>query len=540
MPDLFHTLQGHDLGFLRIIAEAWGIELNAPDTYSALPRLTSAMLDADLAAQIVAALPDGAAAALHALLEHEGRLLWAAFSRRFGDVRTFGAARRDREHPQRNPISPAEVLWYRGLIGTAFLDFPSEPQEHAYIPEDLLELLGPLPSKEPAPLGRPASPGETRHALPVSDHILDDACTFLAARRTGRLYENEKAGFLQAVLTAAGLLHPDGGVYPEPTRQFLETPRGKALAGLVTAWQNSDMVNELLLTPGLVFEGDWRNAPRHTRQAIIGFITRLPKGVWWNITTFITAIREQHTDFQRPAGNYDSWFIRKRGSDAFLRGLSSWGEVEGALLRYFLTGPSVWLGITELACEEKDSAPLAFRLSPWADFLLAGKAPALLQERGTVEILPSHRLKLSTLTPRALRYQIARFCEWEKESGEFYFYRITPGSLEQAQQQGLLAAHLVKLLQRASARPLPPALLQAVERWGKFGSQVGLQPAVLLRVASPDILEALRKTKASHALLETLNPTTALLRPGSEETVRKALAELGYLSDSSLIIGKRV
>lgn len=547
MPDLFHTLQGHDLGFLKIVAETWGIELNAPDAHTALPRLVSEMLDAALAEQIVAGLPDQAAVALEALLDHEGRIPWAMFTRQFGEVRIFGTARRDREKPEKNPISPAEILWYRGLIGKAFLNFPPEPQEFAYIPDDLLEFLGTLRPQEVEPLGRAASPGEIRWNVPATDQILDDCCTLLAALRTGKEtllaadpVWKAKLPFLLTLIKTAGLVGQDGTLQPESIRGFLETSRGQALAALVTQWLNSSALNELLLVPDLVFEGEWQNNPLHTRQIILEFVNSLPKEIWWNLPAFIAAIRKQYSDFQRPAGDYDSWFIRKRDSDLFLRGISSWDEVDGALLRYMITGPLHWLGLVDLASDEQATPPLAFRASSWASLLLSGQAPVLPQESDTIEITLDRRFKVSRLTSRAVRYQIARFCEWEEETGSFYFYRITAASLEKAQKQGLLTAHLIKLLHRVSSRPIPPALIQAIERWDRFGVEAGLQQVILLRFSSPEILEALRKTRAGRALLETLNPTTVILRPGSEEIVRKELEELGYLSDSRLSPGKRV
>ncbi len=48
MPDLEHTLQGHDLAFLKMVAEAWGLELSAPDAQSALPQLVEALHDPTL------------------------------------------------------------------------------------------------------------------------------------------------------------------------------------------------------------------------------------------------------------------------------------------------------------------------------------------------------------------------------------------------------------------------------------------------------------------------------------------------------------
>ncbi|TLN15217.1 hypothetical protein FDZ74_08625, partial [bacterium] len=109
---MLHTFQGHDLGFLKMVAGGWGIELNAPDAYTAMPQLAQALLDRVLIKDQLETLPTGARAALDELLEHEGRLSWAIFTRRYGEVRVMGAARRDRERPDLKPASPAEVLWY--------------------------------------------------------------------------------------------------------------------------------------------------------------------------------------------------------------------------------------------------------------------------------------------------------------------------------------------------------------------------------------------------------------------------------------------
>ncbi len=71
--------------------------------------------------------------ALQVLLENEGRMPWATFCRQYGEVRAMGPGRRDRERPDLNPTSVTELLWYRGLIGKAFLNLPPEPQEYAYL-----------------------------------------------------------------------------------------------------------------------------------------------------------------------------------------------------------------------------------------------------------------------------------------------------------------------------------------------------------------------------------------------------------------------
>ncbi len=111
------------------------------------------------------------------------------------------------------------------------------------------------------------------------------------------------------------------------------------------------------------------------------------------------------------------------------------------------------------------------------------------------------RVSAVGLVPRGVRYQVARFCEWEKETPDEYQYRITPASLTRARQQGLTVGQLLALLNR-HAKVIPPSLLKALERWDKHGSEARLEKMVVLRVASPEVLQALRKSRASRFLGE--------------------------------------
>ncbi len=77
-----------------------------------------------------------------------------------------------------------------------------------------------------------------------------------------------------------------------------------------------------------------------------------------------------------------SWFIRRISDEQYLRGFESWDEVDGALIRYLITGPLHWLGLVELAAPSPDSSPQSFRWSTWADALLNGKPP-VIKEPGT-------------------------------------------------------------------------------------------------------------------------------------------------------------
>jgi hypothetical protein len=541
MPDLNESLQGRDLGHLRIVAEFWGIELDVPDARSGLPVLVKVMLDPHVAAEIVNDLPGEVRAALQDLAQGDGRMPWALFTRRYGEVREMGAGRRDREQPYLDPVSAAEMLWYYGLIARAFFDTPEGVEEFVYIPEDLLTCLPRANNQNPAVLGRAAYAAECAFKMPVSDRLLDHACTLLAALRSGQPAPDEyvfptpacvlSAAALQLMLVSVGILDETMQPIPEAARSFLEAGRGEALAVLTKAWLKSDSFNELRLLPGLNPEGNWKNDPLHTRQVVLNFISSLPKEQWWNLESLVAAVREQQPDFQRRGGDYDTWFIRSLDTGEFLRGFEHWDEVEGALLRFFIAGPLYWLGIVELASAQEDGRVTAFRHSALAEALLSGETPSgLPNEEAKLIIRSDAHLYVPRLVPRAIRYQVARFCEWDRETTDGYDYHLTPASLTRAKQQGLGVQHLLSLL-RKSGEAIPPSLVKALERWEAHGSAARLETVSVLRFNSPEVLQALRSSRAARFLGDPLGPASITVKSGAEQKVLAILAELGFLGE---------
>ncbi len=542
MPTLYQSLYGHDLAHLQIIADLWGVALRAPDQRQGSRQLVDLLLDAPLLHEIVESLPAQANAALTALQHADGRLPWTQFIRQYGEVRQIGAARRDREKPHRNPTSTSEILWYRALLARASYDDADGPQEFAYIPDDLLTLLPPPPveTAAPAPLSRPATPAERAKRTPASSAILDHACTLLAARRVN-LPDDEltkltkkwpyPVATLQTLLQTAGLVNEDHKPKTQAARAFLEAPRPQALLQLFSAWCNSPSHNDLHLIPQLIIEGTWKNAPLQTRQVVLALLAQLDADHWWSLPALISTVQEHHPDFQRSGSEYDSWYIKERDSKAYLRGFAHWTAVEGRLLTYLVTGPLHWLGLIELGAPDEDAPPVAFRFSRWAQQLLAGKAPERLAAEDQ-PVYPDSRLRLlvPSLAPRAVRYQIARFCQWDGMKKDNYSYRVTPAALTRAQAQGLEIRHLLTLLKRHSETRLPPNLTQALERWAAHGSQARFQQSTVLRVERPEIIQALRDSRAARFLGDPLGPTAIIVKGDAWQNVMDALAEMGYLS----------
>lgn len=538
MPDLTHSLRAQDIGFLKIVASFWGVDIDAPDTKTALPTLVHELIDPALVEEIVNALEEDVRQVLDELILHSGRMAWSRFTQTFGELQEMGPGKRDREKPYLDPQSPTEALWYLGLIGRDFLRSGGDLQECAYIPDDLLQLMPPVFAAEPKPPGRAASPGESADILPANDRILDHTCTLLAAlrledpRRSPAVAKwQPPADIVHALLAAMKLINASDQPVPEAARTFLEMPRGKALAWLVAGWLKSPLFNELRLMPGIICDGAWHNDPVLARERVMALLSEVPENAWWNLESFIEAVYETEPDFQRPAGDFDTWLIRDKKSDESLAGITHWKSVDGALVRYLITGPMHWLGMIDLASPDEDGAPKAFRFSSWATRLLLGKPiEDISVEDHPINVSSDGSITATRLSSRMARYQISRFCLWESETDEEYKYQLSPTSLRKGASQGLKVAHLEALLNKYGEAP-PPSLVEALHRWEKNGRQVRIHPGVILRVENPKILQSLRDSQAGRFLGDSLGPASALIHKDAVEKVAAALARLGYLSD---------
>lgn len=557
MPALEKTLPTEDLAYLQIVASLWGVELNSTDPLLAAAELASGLCDAELLEEVISTLPEQAQTALGALADEAGRLPWETFTRRFGELREVGPGKRDREKPHLRPISTTEILWYRALVARAFFETGRGPQEFAFIPDDLLEALGfigfrseaePLPKDAPAaeaarppaalpddkPLGRPATPAEKSIPQAASDGILEEITTLLAALRTGRPIPalGLHRPFLLGLLAASHLIscaNPENEsaaeawtVSPVELKRFFESSRAEALSLLTEAWRDSREIDELRQMPGLVCEGGWRNDAFATRHFLLDGLALLPKGQWWSLAALIRDLKAAAPDFQRQAGEYDTWFIKRQSDGLYLRGFEHWEDVEGGLLRYIVSILH-WLGLADLALAQEDGPVSAFRLREKAE---------IREENAKIGITSNGRISVPRLTARSVRYQVARFCEWEEAKSEAeYRYRVTPASLKTALDQGLKAGQLLSLLAKNASGPIPPAFVKALQRWEVNGTEARVDRMVVLRVSRPEVMSELKNAKAGRFLSELLGPTAAVIKPGAESKILEALAEMGLLAE---------
>jgi hypothetical protein len=144
------------------------------------------------------------------------------------------------------------------------------------------------------------------------------------------------------------------------------------------------------------------------------------------------------------------------------------------------------------------------------------------------------RITISRYFSRAVRYQLARFCEWDQEKDDEYIYHVSAQSLKHAAEQGLKAEQLLALLVKYTNGNVPPALVKALKQWEAHGTEARVEKLLVLRVNRPEIMEEMRKSKAGKFLGEVLSPTAVIVKSGAESKVLSALAELGLLAEVNI------
>lgn len=150
MTSLKTLLEAHSWRMLRAIAYAHGRTFDAQLSKEDALRHTTAWLEAALSSKnTLGQLPPQAHLALRTLHLAAGSLPRHLFEARFGPIREYRPWRAESpQAPWRDPVSPAETLYYLGLV---FIR-PGAAGEVIVIPDELRELLPPLAPEAPPPV----------------------------------------------------------------------------------------------------------------------------------------------------------------------------------------------------------------------------------------------------------------------------------------------------------------------------------------------------------------------------------------------------
>ncbi len=560
MRELHRFLIDYDMAMLRALARNRGVTLARSRQPEAVDELAGLLLEPASVQTALARISPEGREALEALQVAGGRMRVPAFARRFGQVRPIGPGRLQREALWQDPINPAEELRYAALIFYAFDQDESGPGEFAFVPDDLIPLL-PQVQVAPSAFAVESIPPP---ATPIGDSaaLVHDVFAYLVYLQNhdvrpyanGRLGQRDLAAlrhrmddsserrfaFLQHLARRLGFVARQGEFLrldAAPAKQWLAASQDRQLSMLQEAWRDDPTWNDLCRVPSLICDREtpWNNDPVATRRALLSLLARCPLEGWWSARSFVAAVRETEPDFQRPDGDYTSWYIRDAASGDYLSGFASWDQVEGALVVDLLTGPLCWLGIVEATSEGA-----ACRLTgPGARFL--GLQAEEADEQPSLPIVVHPDLSVEVPLPASLytRFQLERFADpLEPESrvsrgqasAGSLRYHLGPASLGRALSRGIQVEQMLAFLKQASGRPLPANVVGQLQLWAGRFDQAHLEEVALLRVKSERVLgelSALPETR--HLIARVLSPTSALVHKRDLARLRKALTELGYL-----------
>jgi hypothetical protein len=556
MRSLYQSLLDTERVRLQAIACFWDVELVVSRQQDAAAQLAEAMSAPRAITDAWNALPDDQRQALKALLAAGGRMPLRVFTRQWGEIRAMGPGRMERERPWREPTSPAEGLWYRGFVSRAFDQGLEGSYEAVFVPP---ELRAHLPASLTPPSRIILEPAlEPPEARLAGDMLPDDACTLLAylqnerlrpsadggwparheARLARRIHDPDPArlSFLHHLVRHLGWLRViDSGRLrpnPGPVAAWLQSSTDQQRSVLAEAWREDPTWNDLLRVPTLHCEdtGAWRNDPLLARKAVLRHLKACAPDTWYKLDDFVVAVKQTDPDFQRPDGDYTSWYIRDAATGAYLSGFESWDVVDGALIRYLITGPLAWLGLADVGTANPDGSPSAFRLTPAGLAFLGLAEPLPEPEPAPLALQPDFTL----LVPPARRYerfQLARVADWVR-TGDPFVYRLTPTSLTRARRQGIPVARVLDFLGRTTNAPVPPFVEAALARWEARGAEARLERVLLLRLSSAELMAQVTASPlARHLIRERVGPTAALVRERDWPRLVAALGKMGLLAD---------
>lgn len=513
MPTTAQMLRTYPQPVLAAIAELRNAILDGSEKPDQLLELLAAQLTDPESVQSafdeVAEATPNAQKAIESLLRNGGEMATPQFTREYGSIRQMGTAKLERDRPWEMPESIAELLYYHGLIGSGFEGVGPSARNIVFIPSDVSPWL-PAPETAAVEQGlavRPVAPPPPSCLLLTDDSFLEDAGSLIGFLHSdvlhltpdGAKHAEDVQRFLQRLQIPFGqaedgedsltrtymeirldlLLHlakrlgwlklGDESVIElsgNRVRAFLEVARAEQRQLLWDAWRTSPEWNDLQRTPGLEFanQNNWANDPLQARANILQVLAHLAPDGWFSQAAVIQAIQEAEPDFQRPTGEYDTWYIRSSTTQEYLKGFEQWDAVEGALLRFYIRGPLHWLGALDLA-EPTSGDDYQLSLSDWgAHWLLEDRPLPADVKPNPLTVGEDFTVTVPYGTPLSVRFRVERFAQWQR-SEPVYVYRITQRSLQRALEEQISPEQILSFLRRNSD-PLPANVDRALSRYG--------------------------------------------------------------------------
>jgi len=498
---------------------------------------------------------------LEKLIAAGGFLEARKFARLYGAVRAMGSEKLLREKPWESPVNPAEGLWYRGLIFKGFHHTAHGPEEIVFIPTDVQPLL-PLdaPRNMPFQVTLASEPG---HIIHTTNSAREDMFTLLVylqnnfVRLTSQdtLPDKHRQAIVQQLSFPAQQTHWFDFVFhlarrmdflrkqgkrlklnKQTVKTWLQKSQWEQMAHLQATWRTDPTWNDLWHIPGLHPKPTgWENSPMLGRSKLLHYLAQLPTDEWILLHSFVQAIKQTDPDFQRPNGDYQSWYLYDAEGNP-LMGFEHWDDVEGVFIGHLITVTLFALGVVDLGAPTAELPPTVFKLTPLGQAFTHPQTTAPRQKLAVpaaahLRIAPADfSVRVSATASLYHRFQLARFASLQRRDPDGAVYQINRQSYCRALEQSITLEQILGFLNRVTGASVPLALVEALRRWDRRTGAVKLERLTVLRVAQEDMLPELINHPEIGPLLGMSLGGNALLVPEQNASkLRRLLVEHGYL-----------
>ncbi len=523
MKNLLATLHDYDPGMLPALADVWSLDAKRFNDDELIEALHRHMQDEAAVQAVWDKLEESSQGALRTLAgSAQGRMTSSLFAHTGnGKIRKLGRAQIARLRPHIESENIAETLYYRGLIGEAHDKAAGNIVSFVYVPGDLVARLplqktsyGSLDAADPAHAAASLAL-EVIDSLPADAFqradttIVDDMTSLLAILQAGAVTlqgdhfhadslanirpvllsdATSRLPFLLGIGSSAKLLAiEDGKALPrrQAARDWLSATRASQVRTLADAWRKSQSWRDMWHIDGLLpDDSGWAYDAAAARNAIMRLLAELlPASGWVSLSELIELIKSTQPDFQRPDGDYDSWYIRNDEGE-FLRGFESWDAVEGALIEYLVAGPMHWLGLVDIGDD-------LLRLTAYGRAFLGNRDwPPMTEQPTPFNARDDGALLVSRRVNRFERFQLARFAHCVL-AADPYIYMIDGESIERAEAQGISRQQIHTFIaKQLSGSPLPLPIIKLLRDWGTGArTRVSLETHIVLRTTSQEELD---------------------------------------------------
>ncbi len=287
------------------------------------------------------------------------------------------------------------------------------------------------------------------------------------------------------------------------------------------------------------------------RQTLIALLAETPVDQWISFNAFARFVYRINPLFlqkrQRLYASPHWWIEQEEGRPLHPDKLTDWLHAELYYLSHLLRGPLHWWGACDVALSS-DGRLLAFRLTPFAEWLLNGVSGAQEEERttptniglpslaNTVEVINEQDalVECSVETWPIIQIMESLTEPAGTRRGRLH-YHITPKTISRALGEGRRLTALLDLLRalekQTNALPTSPVarLLAQLERWLAGYGRVRIYTEVHMLEAVDTVVmrELSATTTIDEQIVQTISPTLHVLKRSGAESIIDDLKRRG-------------